>query len=287
MERPKADDRAMGIDPHAFNAFEAAGWQNKAAPYDAFFAPVTGRVVKPLLDAVGAGAGTRLLDVASGPGYVAAAAARRGAEVTGVDIAPAMIELARRSHPEIDFRPGDAEALPFADASFNAVVSNFGILHLGRPEQAAAEFARVLTTGGSVSMSVWDAPARARLIGVFVDAMTEAGATPPVDIPVGPPFFQFSDEGAFAGLLAGAGLVDVAVETIEFIHRLPSSGVLWDGLLDAAVRTTAAIQGQPPDVQARIRAAFERLVSAHAVADGGLDLPVSVKLASGRKPFAP
>jgi SAM-dependent methyltransferase len=276
----------MGIDPLAFNAFEAAGWQKKAAPYDAFFARVTGRIVDPLLAAVGAGAGTRLLDVASGPGYVAAAAARQGAQVTGVDIAPAMIEFARRSHPEIDFRPGDAEALPFADGSFDAVVSNFGILHLGRPEQAAAEFARVLTAGGSIAMSVWDAPVRARLVGVFVDAMTEAGATPPAEIPVGPPFFQFSDDDTFAGLLAGAGLVDVAVETIEFIHQVPSSSALWDGLLDAAVRTTAAIQGQPPDVQARIRAAFERLVSAYAVADGGLDLPVSAKLATGRKPFA-
>jgi SAM-dependent methyltransferase len=225
--------------------------------------------------------------VASGPGYVAAAAARRGAQVTGVDIAPAMIEFARRSHPEIDFRLGDAEVLPFASVSFDAVVSNFGILHLGRPEQAADEFARVLTPGGSVSMSVWDVPARARLIGIFVDAMTEAGATPPSDLPLGPPFFQFSDDDAFAGLLAGAGLTDVAVGTIEFIHRLPSSDALWDGLLGAAVRTTAAIQGQPQDVRTRIRAAFDRLVSAHAVADGGLELPVSVKLATGRKRFAP
>jgi SAM-dependent methyltransferase len=275
----------MAIDPHAFNEFEAAGWQQKASGYDAFFAPVTGQVVGPLLDAVGAGAGIRLLDVASGPGYVAAAAARRGAQVTAIDIAPEMVELARRSHPEVDFRAGDAEALPFQVGSFDAVVSNFGILHLGRPEQAAAEFARVLSAGGSVAMSVWDVPGRARLIGVFVDAMTEAGAAPPADVPVGPPFFRFSDDDAFAELLAGAGLIDVAVDTVEFSHRMPSTGALWNHMLAGTVRTAAAIQGQPPDVQARIRTAFDRLAGAHAVGDG-LDLPVSVKLATGRKPSA-
>jgi len=275
-----------GIDPQAFNAFEAAGWQQKAPAYDAFFASVTGRAVDPLLDAIGAGPGVRLLDVASGPGYVAAAAARRGAQVTGVDIAESMIKLARGAHPEIDFRQGDAEALPFPDASFDAVVSNFGVLHFGRPEQAAAEFARVVAAGGAVALTVWDVPAQSRLIGVFVDAMAEAGAVPPSDLPTGPAFFQFSDDKAFIELLAGAGLVDVAVTTVTFQKQVPSADLLWDGLLAGTVRTASVILGQPPQVQARIRAAFDRLVSGYPSGDGGIDLPVSVKLASGRRPVA-
>ena len=166
------------VDADAFNAFEAAGWQRQAAGYDEFFGPITTRLVEPLLDAAELGRGARLLDVASGPGYVAAKAAERGASVVGVDIADAMISLARRLHPQLEFRSGDAEALPFPDASFDAVVGNFVILHLGRPEQAAAEFARVLADGGRLALTVWDVPERARFLGVLLDAIAAAGASP-------------------------------------------------------------------------------------------------------------
>jgi len=69
--------------------------------------------------------------------------------VIGVDVAGAMISLALRLHPGLDFRRADVHKLPFDDGSFDAVVGNFLILHLGRPEQAIAEFVRVLRPGGS------------------------------------------------------------------------------------------------------------------------------------------
>ena len=73
-------------DPAAFDAFEEAGWTTKeGAAYHGLLGRVTSRVAEPLLDAVGAGRGTRLLDVATGPGYVAAKAAERGAKPIGVD----------------------------------------------------------------------------------------------------------------------------------------------------------------------------------------------------------
>jgi SAM-dependent methyltransferase len=183
---------ALVSDADAFNAFEAAGWETHAAGYEEFFGPITTRLVEPLLDAAGVRPGARVLDVASGPGYVAARAAERGASVVGVDIAEAMISLARRLHPQLEFRHGSAEALPLRDESFDAALGNFVVLHLGRPEQAAAELARVLVPGGRVALTVWDLPDRARFIGVFLDAVAAAGATPPEDLPVGPPFFRFS-----------------------------------------------------------------------------------------------
>jgi hypothetical protein len=67
------------IDPDAFNAFEARGWEDKAASYDRFVGDITSRFAEPLLNAVSAGPGTRLLDLATGPGYVAARAAEHGA----------------------------------------------------------------------------------------------------------------------------------------------------------------------------------------------------------------
>src|SRR3954447_8070956 len=116
MSRPR-------VDADAFNAFEAAGWEDRVSGYEDFFGPITTRLVDPLLDAAEVDRGTRVLDVASGPGYVAAAAAERGAFVIGVDIAWAMISLARRLHPQVAFRFGNAEALPFAVGSFDAVVA--------------------------------------------------------------------------------------------------------------------------------------------------------------------
>ena len=271
------------VDADAFNAFEAAGWDQRSAAYDDFFGPITTRVADPLLDAAGAGAGARVLDVASGPGYVAARAAGRGASVVGVDVAESMLALARRLHQELEFTSGDAEALPFADGSFDAVVANFLLLHLGRPERAAAEFARVLAPGGRVALTVWDLPDRARSVGVLVDALAEAGAAPPASLPVGPPIFRFSDEAQFSGLLRGAGLEEVRVETVAFSHAEASADSLWRGLMGGTVRMSAVVIGQPAETQARVRAAFDRLVREYE-SGGGLELPVSVKLASGRKP---
>src|ERR687898_481604 len=103
------------IDPDAFNAFEAEGWESKSEAYGTYTGRITARLVEPLLDAAGVGPGVRVLDVATGPGYAAGVAAARGARVTGVDIAEGMVAIARRAHPELELRVGDAEALPFGD----------------------------------------------------------------------------------------------------------------------------------------------------------------------------
>src|SRR5215469_10211525 len=96
----------------AFNEFERRGWaENSSEAYDRVFGPITGRVVGELLDAAGVGSQTRMLDLATGPGYVAAAAWTRGARVLGVDLSPQMVDRARRAHPEIAFQEGDAEQL--------------------------------------------------------------------------------------------------------------------------------------------------------------------------------
>jgi ubiquinone/menaquinone biosynthesis C-methylase UbiE len=270
------------IDADAFNAFEAAGWEAKAAGYDHFFGAFTSRLVDPLLDAAEVGRGVRILDVASGPGYAAAQAAERGASVVGVDIAEAMTALASRLHPQVQFVHGNAEALPFTDESFDAVVGNFALLHLGRPEQAAAEFVRVLKPGGRLALTVWDAPEQARFLGVFLEAVAAAEAGAPDEIPHGPPFFRFSEEQEFARLLNEQQLEDVQVRTIRFSHSFGSPDEFWDGLLGGTVRMSALVSGQTEALQREIRAAFDRAVEPYRV-DDRLELPVSVKLASGRK----
>ena len=142
------------LDAAAFNAFEVAGWEGAASDYTGYLAKVTAMFADPLLDAAGVVAGTALLDVATGPGVVAGAASSRGAKVIGVDIAESMVRLAAERHPDVEFRQGDAESLPFPDGSFDAAVCGFGLLHVGRPECAATELARVLRPGGRVALTV-------------------------------------------------------------------------------------------------------------------------------------
>jgi SAM-dependent methyltransferase len=271
-------------DPGAFDAFERAGWTTKeAAVYDGLAGRVTSRLAGPLLDAVGAGPGTRLLDVATGPGYVAASALERGAEPVGLDFSETMLAYARSRSRDVEFVHGDATDLPFPDASFDAVVAAFVLLHLGRPERAAAEASRALVPGGRAAFTVWDEPSRARWLGVILDAVAAAGAQPPAEMPPGPPLFKYADDDELAGLLSGAGLDDVAVETVEFGLEVESTDELWEGLVGGTVRLAPLVRGQTADVQREIRARFDDLLERYRT-ETGFDLPVSVKLGSGRKP---
>jgi ubiquinone/menaquinone biosynthesis C-methylase UbiE len=274
---------STAIDQGAFAAFEAAGWEAKAAGYDDFFGRITSRLVGPLLDAAGARSGIRMLDVASGPGYAAVEGAVRGASVVGIDIAAAMVTLAARLHPQVEFRVGNAEALPFPDNAFDAAVGNFVMLHLAHPERAAAEFFRVVAPGGRLALTVWDVPERTRLFGVFLDAVAEAGAEAPEDVPAGPPFFRFSDDAEFTRLLREQKFEGVDVETITFSADVSSPDALWQGLLAGTVRTSALIQRQSEEMQRRIYTAFTRVLEPYRVGQR-FELPVAVKLASGTKP---
>ena len=106
-------------------------------------------------------AGTKLLDVACGTGYFCILAAKRGAEVTGVDIASNLIEQARskaEAHGvKVRFDEGDAEALPYADNSFDIVTSMIGAMFAPQPEKVASELVRVCKAGGIIAMANWTA----------------------------------------------------------------------------------------------------------------------------------
>jgi SAM-dependent methyltransferase len=105
--------------------------------------------------------GERILDLATGTGWGSRTIAQRcsGAKVTGVDIADVMLDYARsaaaKQELDIDYRHADAESLPFADRSFDGVISTFGVMFVGRPEAAAAEMARVVRPGGRIVLATW------------------------------------------------------------------------------------------------------------------------------------
>lgn len=111
------------------------------------------------VERLGIPAGERVLDVATGTGNLAIPLARGGAVVTGVDIAPNLLaqgrERAAAENLAVQFDEGDAEQLPYADGSFDAVVTMFGAMFAPRPEVVAAEMARVLRPGGLLAMANW------------------------------------------------------------------------------------------------------------------------------------
>jgi SAM-dependent methyltransferase len=164
----------------AIRDFKLDGWQVAASSYDGF-AGATQLFIPSLLQAANMRPGIRLLDVACGTGLAAGAAAAAGARVTGADFSPAMIVMARSLYPAVEFRAADAEELPFPDASFDAVIANFGIHHVERPERAIAEARRVLAPGGRFAFTFWADPRDNTPWRIIFDAIAACGR---IDVPM-------------------------------------------------------------------------------------------------------
>jgi len=240
------------IDPGAFRQFELRGWQEVASRYHDGFAAVTVQSIEALLDAAYVRPGVRVLDVACGPGYAAGTAAGRGAVAVGVDFSSEMIDEARGRYPDVDFRSGDAEQLAFDDSEFDAVVLNFGMLHLARPERALEEAGRVLRPGGRIAFTVWDTPDKAVGFGIVIGAIQKYGDLN-VPIPAGPPFFRFSDPAESKRVLNEAGFVNSTVTHVPQLWRLSSSDILFDVMYNGSVRNAALLRAQKPEVLEAIR----------------------------------
>src|SRR5215813_4639788 len=172
-----------------------------------------------------------------------------------------------------------SKAMP---GSFDAVVANFGILHLGRPERAAAGFARVLKPGGRAALTAWDYPQQCPMVGVITEAVRASGVVAPPSLPAGPDFFRFASESELSTLLREAGLRDIRVRTLSFEHRISSADALWRGFAEGGVRNRALLMLQPEDVRRRIHGEFTRRLEPFRSGEG-FKLPVSIKLASGSK----
>lgn len=270
------------MDSEAFRAFEHEGWERIPDSYHRAFASLTAQFIEPLLDAARVAKGARVLDVATGPGYVAAAAAARGAKVTGVDFSRAMVERARRDHPGVEFEEGDAESLGFAEGSFDAVVMNYGLLHLARPDQALAEARRVLRPGGRLAFTVWRPPERAIGFGIVLDAIREHGRMD-APVPAGPPFFRFGDPVESRRALEAAGLVEPGSREIAQTWRLPAADALFAFMRTSTVRTGALLAAQSAADLEAIRHAVTAKAAVYCKHDT-LELPMPALLTWGSRP---
>jgi SAM-dependent methyltransferase len=137
-----------------FKANQKVAWSTFA-----FLENQTGTAAPHLLKFAGIRSGAKVLDVACGTGVVALTAARAGAHVNGIDLTPELIQRARENaalmNLQATFDEGDAEALPFPDATFDFVVSQFGHMFAPRPDITVAQMLRVLKPGGTIAFSTW------------------------------------------------------------------------------------------------------------------------------------
>jgi SAM-dependent methyltransferase len=263
-----------------FDATERQIWVGRAEAFRDSFAKLCAHTAPALLDAAGVRSGTRLLDIGTGIGTVAAAACARDAEVTAVDAEPSMVELARRTVPSADVRQAVLPDLPFPAGSFDAVVANFVLNHVGHPAAALSAMRAVTRSGGRVAATVWCTPPGAGH-ELLDRAVEEAGARPALRPRLDPANDFARTPDGFAGLLAAAGLADAACAVVDWDH-LADPGEWWAGAAAGVGLIGQVISRQDPAVIARIKAAYDELVPDYAGPDGRLVLGYHALLACGR-----
>lgn len=203
----------------------ATGQVNTAAAeiYERFFVPALfAQFAGPVCEAAGVAPGRRVLDVACGTGIVArTAAGRAGADaVTGVDRNAGMLAVARRVAPEIDWREGRAEALDFADASFDAVACQFALMFFEDRVAALREMRRVTRPGGRAVVAVWNAAETSPGYAAMIDLLDRLFGGEAADALRAP--FLLGDRAIFGELLRQGGWAAASVETRPGTARFAS-----------------------------------------------------------------
>jgi SAM-dependent methyltransferase len=210
------------IQPH--NQRPAAVWSSAGKEYDQISRGIADSIEHCVLR-LNPQPGERILDLSTGTGWTSRVVARRGATVTGVDIASGLLDAARATAEaeglSIAYQLGDAENLPFDPGTFDAVISTCGVMFASRPDAAAAELARVCRPGGRIALTTWTSDGN--LFKMF-QVMKRFMPPPPTPAPPSP--FEWGRSERVRELLGGA--FDLRFENGVSYYREPSAAAAWN-----------------------------------------------------------
>lgn len=254
-----------------------------ATAYEDLFVPAIFQQWAPLVaTAANVQSGHRVLDVACGTGVLAREAALRvgsSGHTVGLDIAPGMLEVARRIAPAIEWKEGSADALPFPDQFFDAVVSQFGLMFFPDRKKALSEMLRVLVSGGRLAVAVFDSLANLPAYADEVALLERSAGEPAADALRAP--FVLGDTRSLIQLAKEANVTAVEVTTEVGMARFPSIR----SLVEADLRGWLPVMGvflEEAHIQ-QILAEAEEALSSYVNEQGQAVFPVSAHIIRGTK----
>lgn len=254
-----------------------------AKSYEALFVPALfGQFARKVADAAQVQPGERVLDVACGTGILAREIASRvgsAAGVTGMDPSPGMIAVAKQLAPAIAWREGVAESLPFPDESFDAVVSQFGLMFFTDRRQALREILRVLAPRGRLAVAVWDSLERMPAFAAEVALLDRMAGRPAADALRAP--FVLGDRSELATLFSEAGVASAQITTHHGMAQFPSIRTM----VEADLRGWLPVMGVllTEEQIDRILQDAQQALGSYATADGRAAFPLSAHLVSATK----
>jgi SAM-dependent methyltransferase len=232
------------------------------------------------LDAARVTRGTRLLDAGCGAGLGALPANLHGASVAAIDASAGLLDIARERLPEADIREGDLEALPFTDATFDAVTAINSVFYAADMVAAMGELVRVARPGGRVVVTAWGPPERCEFLSTVLPALGPLMPPPPPGAPSVHPVLALAEPGALAATLERAGLRVVEEGETACPFVFPSAEAAWRANASAGPNQMAIAHSG----EAAVRAAFAQAVQTHTRPDGSIRYENVFLWVAGEKP---
>ena len=252
-----------------------------ARAYEALFVPAVFEQYAPkVADAASVRKGERVLDVACGTGILAREILRRvgpGGHVAGIDPVLGMIEVAKQNAPAIEWHEGTAESLPFADESFNVVVSQFGLMFFTDRTRAIQEMLRVLTSGGRCAVAVWDSLESIPAYASVVELLERTAGQQAADALRAP--FVLGDQSELAEMFSEAGAGSIEVTTHPGTALFPSIRMM----VEADLRGWLPVMGVTLSEEqiSRILNEAETVLGAYATIGGQVRFDLSAHIVTG------
>jgi SAM-dependent methyltransferase len=254
------------------------------AHYDRWMGRWSGLIAQEFLKWLHLPPGLRWIDVCCGSGVITEAVVESNApaSIVGVDVSSDQINFARehRARPNVTFEVADAMVLPFADSSFDVAVSGLGLHYLPNPGRGLEEFRRVIRSGGTVAVYVWDYVHGARFLREFWDAAIAIDSEA-ADFDQARRFPMCTPEGLQHDFRQ-ARLEDLTMGTLDVVTRFTSFDDYWEPLLTGQGSAPNYLATRDKNIQAAIR---ERLRTAlPANPQGAIELPARAWAIRGRRP---